>query len=259
MSDPKDLIDAVDFATLPEAMVRSYIIEAIRAGQCRSAQYHAREQKYAITTNNYNEIQIRKVNGNVESWAITALDDAGNLRGNVFASGLRELNKAIRDAAKNCGDFWGDEPTMTRLNRGQYAGNVGRLAVLIGNRTVEAIFDPYLCNDSLLVFTDLASVGGFSISQDLRLLSLQKMTQGTTPRFTRTFVDGWFEERGVPGGKAKVMPEGHERFLLLSGTFALIVGCSLNKITHDESAHLVPDAELRRTFDAKWAAALDLR
>jgi len=85
------------------------------------------------------------------------------------------------------------------------------------------------------------------------------MNQGKTPQLTKSFVDGWFNERGLPGGEAKLMTAGHERFILLSGGFALVVGCSFNRITHDESAHLFPDKDLRTTFDQKWAVSQNLR
>lgn len=251
-------ISTFDRQTLNEGMIRSYIIESVQNGCCRDAQFLTKENRFVLTTNNYNEIWINENSAGGSIWWIYTVNDKGDQVDGQTVESLRELNKVVRQAAKSYGDFWGDEPSIARLNKGHYAGNVARLASLIGNREIEAIFDPYLCNASLLTVTDLISIGGFSLSQDVRMLSLEKMARGTTPELTKTFVDGWLRERGLPGGEVKMTRDAHERFLLLSGGTALVIGCSLNRITHDETAHTAPDNDYRSTFEKRWTAATDL-
>lgn len=252
-SDP---ILTSDQPSLPEALVRKYILDALARGSCYAAQYRANQKKYVITTNNFNEIVLTSL-GHHGMWWVSTIDEHGFEDGMQQISSLRELNLEIRKAAKEYGDFWGEEPTAARLKQGQYTSNIGRLASLIGTKQIEAISDPYIENGSLLVLTDMISVGGFPISQDIKLLTTDAKTKGRSPDLTASFAKEWFRERGLPGGKLKITSKVHERFFLLSGNVALVIGCSLNRLTHDETAHLQPDTEHRSTFDTNWATATD--
>lgn len=252
-------IPKVDHPSLPESDVQGYVLDAIQRGWCRSAQHSTAAGQYALTTPNYNEIILAKVSSNRECWNIYYTGCDFSKWGHKIAESLYALNHFVREAALACGDTWGQETFSVRLNNNQYAGNVARLAGLIGSKPIEAVFDPYLCNKSLLTLTELASLGGFTFAPGLRLLGSAAKIGGSTPQLTKHFVDGWFGERKVNGGAVRIAPDKpHRRFLLLGSGHSLIVGCSLNSIDKDETAHLEPDSDDRAFFDSQWNAAQPL-
>ncbi len=129
---------------------------------------------------------------------------------------------------------------------------------LVGASEIQAVFDPYLENRSLISLKDILSFGG-SISNNVRLLSGEKMTQGRVPRLTKTVVQAWFAELGLTAGEVRAMPSNeHRRFMLLSGCQSLILGMSLNSINKNEAVRLEPDNEDRPFFESVWAGAVSL-
>jgi hypothetical protein len=145
-----------------------------------------------------------------------------------------------------------------RLREGAPASNLADIASLIGAAEVQAVFDPYLDNKSLLVLGDILSLG-VGVSGSLRLLACEKMAKGTRPRLTKTFVSCWLGECGITAGEVRLMPDSeHRRFLLLSGGLSLLLGMSLNSVDKNETARLEPDAEDRAFFDGVWATATPL-
>jgi hypothetical protein len=50
----------------------------------------------------------------------------------------------------------------------------------------------------------------------------------------------------------------HRRFLLLSNGQSLIIGCSLNKLDHNEAAHLESSTSDEIFFNQEWTSGIPI-
>ena len=139
----------------------------------------------------------------------------------------------------------GSPPDSVRLNSNTPASNIAKVAGLIGSTRIEAVFDPFLDNQALVNLATLASFGG-GLSRSCRLLTSKKCPDSG-------FVALWLKEHGLIGAEIKRTPDQqHRRFLLLDSGKTLVIGFSLNKFEHNETAHLASVPQDRMFFDAEW-------
>jgi hypothetical protein len=177
-----------------------------------------------------------------------------------IAENIRQLDRAVAEAVRACGHEWPSQPTSGRLSAATPATNYRTISQLIGSSNVEAVFDPYLDNSSLINIMNILSFGHGRVSNGVRLLGSTKTTRGPIPRFTRVGVDAWLIQLAI-NGEARLLPsspDDHRRFILLSGGNSLILGPSINAIHKNEAAHIEKDADDRTFFDSKWAGATPL-
>lgn len=146
----------------------------------------------------------------------------------------------------------GDSDQKTRFLRKRAASNTEKLAKLIGGRKVECIFDPYLDTRGLMRLVSLSDLG-VKFSGGLRLLG----DRGNAKKITSLFF-GEFCEQVAQNAMYKLSASSeHRRFFVLSGGTVLILGPSLNTLTHNESAHVEKDSRFdREFFEAEWNKAV---
>jgi uncharacterized protein YjbI with pentapeptide repeats len=137
-----------------------------------------------------------------------------------------------------------------RLERGKNDENLRKVIELLDSSSIEAIFDPYLEDNALKNLEKLCGFGA-TLSPSLRLLTSKKVEK----RLTRTQVDEFFKKFSNSGEIRQMRDSEHRRFLLLSGGYALIIGCSLNDISKNEVAFMEFDCIDRDFFDAEWEIA----
>jgi hypothetical protein len=172
---------------------------------------------------------------------------------------IGQLERAVAQAAADCGHSWPFRPTTGRLSADTPATNYRTIAQLVGSSLIEAAFDPYLDNSALAALINILSFGSGGVADGVRLLGSTKKTTGSIPKFSRAGVDAWLTQLGITG-EARVMlqTDEHRRFLLLSGGQSLILGMSLNAIHKNEAVRLEPDTADRAFFDGVWATATPL-
>lgn len=174
----------------------------------------------------------------------------------VNCSSLLELRRAVDALAKNLiGARWHNSPASARVSAETPATNLATISRLIGSSAVEAIFDPYLENSSLVNLINILSFGSGSVADDVRVLSTNKTTRGMMPRLTRPGFDAWTTQLGISGEIRIMAPSEHRRFLLLSGGQSLLLGHSLNAIDKNEAVRIESDTQDRTFFDQVWVTA----
>ncbi len=155
-------------------------------------------------------------------------------------------------AQKITGQPWPCRPTKGRLSSTTPATNYLTISLLVGDAEVEAIFDPYLENKSLVELNNILSFGNGSIADGIHLLG-SKNTQGRNPRFTKAGTNAWLKELNITGESRIMSTKGqHRRFLLLNTGNSLILGPSLNAIHKDEAIRLESDLDDKAFFNAEW-------
>jgi len=149
---------------------------------------------------------------------------------------------------------WPSSPSAVRLSQEQPATNFVTLAGLIGNSTIEAIFDPYFDDKALANILTLFNLG-IRISQTCRILTSSKGAS----KLTLGFISAWLAETKTNSQLRKsTSPNPHRRFLLLSGGQSLILGLSLNSLAKDEAAHIESNVSDLSFFDAEWHSATQI-
>jgi hypothetical protein len=142
----------------------------------------------------------------------------------------------------------GPPPTQVRLVKDQPASNIAKLAALVGNRKVLAVFDPYYDDAGL---GTLLAIGHLKPCVDT---SLRILTDKNPPRINKTFAKAFCDEFGCDLAKIRHMPKGeHRRFLLLSEDKVLILGCSLNNLNFNEAVRLESDGTDKPFFETQWS------
>jgi hypothetical protein len=243
---------AVPAASLTREQVIEYLLLCRERGWCEAHKDGA--NGFLITTAGNNKISI---NVNVEdkvahiNWQPRAAWDLA-----AKAENLSELESAIAKAAALYGEQWPTKLTRGRLADTTPATNLATYSRLITPHEIEAVFDPYFDNKTLVNLLNILSLGG-SLSDKVRFITGENMTRGNTPRLTKSFLQQWFKERGVTSGEMRLVPAGSEhcRFMLLSGGQALRSGCSFNEVAKNEFASIESDTEHRPFFDSVWATA----
>jgi hypothetical protein len=163
-----------------------------------------------------------------------------------------ELEKALVALANRVsGMDWLSSPQTARLKKVTPFSNLKLISDLIGTTTIECIFDPYLDLTGLAAITSLLAFGKAQADQRIRLLGCK------SNGLPKQGVAAWFAELGV-NGEVRLTQGQHRRFLLLGNKKALIIGCSLNKLAHDEAARLESDQNDRPFFDSLWTSATSL-
>ncbi len=177
----------------------------------------------------------------------------------VDCTSLSDLIIAVDAIAqKLIGALWQRTPSTARVSEKTPATNLSTISKLIGSASIEAVFDPYLTNNSLVTLINILSFGNGSVSNGVRVLSTSKTTGGRIPRLTRAGFDAWTSEFGFTG-QIRIMPsKEHRRFLLLNGNQSLILGLSLNAIDKNEAVRVEPDHNDRAFFDQVWSTAIEL-
>jgi hypothetical protein len=239
--------------------VVNYLLECKRRGWCQEVyEEHAASGgggAFVIRLSLHKDIFIRHVTGPL--WDVLYIRDHYTPKVG-YANTLERLEQTISQAATLYGISWPEIRTSGRLSESTPASNVATISGLIGGVEIEAVFDPYLDNQSLVTLGNILSFGD-SLSAAVRLLSSTKMTQGTTPRLTKSLVADWFTERGITAGEVRLLPPSeHRRFMLLKGGQSLLLGMSLNAIAKNEAVYLDSDREDRPFFDTEWAKATPL-
>lgn len=165
---------------------------------------------------------------------------------------LQGLNELVAYGAKSYGRIdWPSAPSTGRLRQTTPATNFSVLAGLVGNASIEAIYDPYLDDQALANLLVLSNLGA-RISPRCRILSSRKV--GT--RLSSTYVQSWLAE--IPGQitiRKTTNTDPHRRFMLLSSGQILILGLSLNSVSKDEAAHLETSAADRDFFNSEWQSS----
>jgi hypothetical protein len=170
---------------------------------------------------------------------------------------VRGLDELI---ARRVGDFvhihgvksWAARPDKVRFAKDRPATNYTTLAGLIGQSTIEAIFDPYFDDKALAVLGTLMTFG-VNLSPNGRILTSPKGAAKLTPAYKAA----WLLEHPTACEFHKQPANGaHRRFMLLSGGQTLILGMSLNSIGKDEAAHLEAEPADLVFFNAEWASSV---
>ena len=240
--------------TIQREEVVKYLLQC-KAKQWCQAVYQEGHQNYFIIVGDDNRKIILR--DGAQGYTVLA-EHLGSQTVVGRAETFCELEKLVTAAGKCYGGDWPSKITSARLSESTPATNLATISGLVGASEIQAVFDPYLENRSLISLKDILSFGG-SISNNVRLLSGEKMTQGRVPRLTKTVVQAWFAELGLTAGEVRAMPSNeHRRFMLLSGCQSLILGMSLNSINKNEAVRLEPDNEDRPFFESVWAGAVSL-
>lgn len=174
------------------------------------------------------------------------------------AANLAQLEQATILAARHCKYDWPSRPTTGRLKQELPASNLSTISSLIGTAKVEAVFDPYFENKSLITLANIISFGNSDLADGIRILGSTNKTGGTSPKFTKAGLDMWLQERKINGEARIASPNEHRRFLLLSSGESLILGPSLNAIHKNEACGLEPDNIDLQFFEETWATATPL-
>jgi hypothetical protein len=234
--------------------VVNYLLRCKAGGWCQEVYQGDGPNEFIILADNDRKILLR---GEPRGYVVVA-EYLGTQETVGLAETFGGLEQLVSTAGNLHGGQWPSKVTSARLSVSTPASNLATISTLAGTSEIQAVFDPYLSNKSLAALLDILTLGP-SLSNSVRLLACAKMTAGTKPQLTKSFVDLWFQERGVTGGEARRMPDGEQRrFLLLSGGQSLILGMSLNGIAKNEAVRLEPDADDRTFFDSVWMAATPL-
>lgn len=172
---------------------------------------------------------------------------------------LAEVERAVDVSARNfLHGAWQQSPGTGRLNEDKPATNLTTISRLVGSSSIEAIFDPYLENQSLAAVIDILSFGSGSVGNDIRVLSTDRKTVGKIPRLTRSGFKYWLQQVGVAGELRIMKPSEHRRFFLLSSGQSLLLGPSLNSLHKNEAVRLESDAVDKAFFEQVWAQSTPL-
>ena len=172
---------------------------------------------------------------------------------------MLELQQAVdRLANMAIGKNWQKSPTTSRLRSDKPATNCATISNLIGSASIEAIFDPYLENRSLITIKDILSFGDGRVANDVRVLSSDRKTSRSGPTLTKKGFDLWLDELNINGELRIMAKEEHRRFMLLSSGQSLLLGLSLNNINKNEAIHLESDILDKDFFNKIWAESIPL-
>lgn len=140
--------------------------------------------------------------------------------------------------------------------------NLDKIASFINHSTIQAMFDPYLDDKTLVIFSTILGLSNATIDPNFRFITA---TDQTVPnkkglsRLTKTAVDAWFKQMGVQGEVRHVNYQGHQRrFMLLSGGQTLILGPSLNNPFTNEHVSIDHNPDNLAFFDKEWAKGTPL-
>jgi hypothetical protein len=174
-------------------------------------------------------------------------------------SSLADLRKSVDYIANQMiGADWQASPSSARLQENTPAANLATISRLVGTSSIEAIFDPYLENRSLTTLIDILSFGEGSISNNVKVLSTSKTSNGQVPRLTKAGFESWLHQLRIAGQLRIMEPSEHRRFLILSSGQSLLLGPSLNSINKNEAVRLEPAYLDQLFFDQVWSQAVQL-
>lgn len=144
--------------------------------------------------------------------------------------------------------------SSARLRASEPATNIAKLAKMVRNRTIVAVFDPYLDNCGLQALLDIARLAQGSVSKEVRLLTSKDGVKSS--RFSDSYLAAWFVECGAKHGELRVMASReHLRFMLLDDGSSVRLGCSLSDLQKNEVISLEPGEESLALFESCWNAA----
>jgi hypothetical protein len=141
-----------------------------------------------------------------------------------------------------------EKPTTAPLIKDSPATNVATIARFIDD-TICALHDPYLSNESLATLLDLHGFG-CSFNSPLRILTIQG-------RHTESFLQAFCQETKVTV-EVKTIKKAHQRFFILRSGEVVTVGCSTNKLSHQERIFRLSgsDAKVESDFfESEWLSA----
>ncbi|MBT6530807.1 MAG: hypothetical protein HOK99_07830 [Betaproteobacteria bacterium] len=100
-----------------------------------------------------------------------------NLTQYFDCSSLSEVTRAVDVIAHNfIGDAWRQSPATGRVSANTPATNLSTISGLIGNTSIQSIFDPYLENRSLAEIINILSFGNGTVANGIQVLSTAKTT-----------------------------------------------------------------------------------
>lgn len=208
------------------------------------------KSKYYIKLSPNKQIEVYCDPFSSKGWSIAAyLDGTENFL--KHASAFNKFKEFVSNAANSLEVPMNDGPTSIRLSVNEPATNKISIVALASSATVEAIFDPYFEDSSLknlLVFNNL----GLRLASRLKILTTNKKLKSLSSTFRNDFQRqlGIILEVRTCASKSE-----HRRFLLLSGSQSLIIGCSLNHLDKNEAAHVESSKQDKLFFDAEWTCA----
>jgi hypothetical protein len=222
----------------------------------------------------YAVFQVEGANGSFElvlndiyCIRFTCVDEMVRVQGCTFnhagwtleVSSLADLWKSVDYIANQMiGASWQASPSCARVHNNTPASNLATISSLINTSAIEAIFDPYLENRSLTTLIDILSFGEGSVSNNVRVLSTSKTTNGQVPRLTKAGFESWLDQLSIAGQLRLMEPSEHRRFLILSSGQSLLLGPSLNSINKNEAVRLEPASQDQLFFDQVWSRAMPL-
>ncbi|MBE9585732.1 hypothetical protein IM792_14850 [Mucilaginibacter sp. JRF] len=200
-----------------------------------------------------------------ESDSIEVIDDPGGFKSHVScikAGKIKSFEQAttthlfvneISKAGKTLGVFIDVEKPITsaRLIAAEPASNKSKFRSMIGNRIVNAIFDPYFDAVALQNFLSLSRLG-VTLNKNLRILLAEGRKAKT---FDKNFLQDFQKELEISAEVKQCKSEKeHRRFLLLDDGATIIVGCSFNNLEKNEVLFEERSSEDLAFFEAEWNA-----
>ena len=142
-------------------------------------------------------------------------------------------------------------PSKVRLIAERPASNRVSLSKLVSSAKVACIFDPYFDDQALVTLMTLINLG-LNIDENTRILTTRKIRN----RLSSGMINSFNKEHQVSIDIRFCANESeHRRFMLLSNGETIIIGCSLNSIDKNETAHREFEALDRIFFEDEWRAS----
>ncbi len=196
-------------------------------------------------------------NPRTNEWLIqesTCMDDRPPFSYEGLLNTFSQFQEWIVSAAKYYEVDLDSAPSKVRLKANEPASNRVNLSKLASSAKVACIFDPYFDDQSLATLMTLINLG-MKIDENARVLTTKKIKKRLSPVMISSFKQEYQVSLDI---RFCASASEHRRFMLLSNGETIILGCSLNSIDKNETAHREFEDLDRTFFDEEWKASEQL-
>jgi hypothetical protein len=229
-----------------ESEIESYLEEIASSGWKVYVDDQPVSPSYVIVVDEEKRIIIWFFSDSKE-WTVDALDQ-GEFLFTKGATNFQAFKELISAAMRSLGQVLDSGPKSIRLRHQSPLSNRVGLVSIAHGANVQCIFDPYF-DDKVITSLGILVNLGLKLIPEVQILTTSKVKN----RISQQVIDDFdLEYSSKLNIRICNSDNEHRRFLLLSSSESLVVGCSLNSLDKNEAAHVENSQEDRDFFESQW-------
>jgi hypothetical protein len=169
----------------------------------------------------------------------------------LFAKGatnFQPFRELISAAMRSLGQVLDSGPKSIRLREQSPLSNKVGLVNIAHGANIQCIFDPYFDDKAIASLGILVNLG-LKLIPEVQILITSKVKNRVSQQVINDFELEYGSKLNI---RVCDSDKEHRRFLLLSSSESLVVGCSLNSLDKNEAAHVENSQEDRDFFECQW-------